>query len=94
MCHVFKWIPIRVFDFLRGSFLEKEMTVLMIARERAMTFEKAVACLGRNPKNNRENGTVIAPPEIPEIDPIPESKEIKITPAISISDEVKNYHVL
>lgn len=50
----------------------------------ANTLEKAVASLAPNLKNKRVKGTVMAPPEIPEMDPIPERRVIKRTPMSSI----------
>jgi hypothetical protein len=46
-------------------------------------FEKAVASFGKNPNINKEKGIVMLPPEIPEIDPIPESKAIMRIPIMS-----------
>ena len=60
------------------------MLVLINAKDKAITFEKEVACFGRNLKKRREKGTVMAPPEIPEIDPIPDKREISKIPKTSI----------
>ena len=48
------------------------MVLFINATKKEMTFEYAVASFVPKDKNRREKGTVIAPPEIPEIEPIPE----------------------
>lgn len=51
---------------------------MVFKRERniAITFENAVASFAAKLKNKSENGTVMAPPEMPEMDPIPERRAI------------------
>ena len=83
--YICETLPIRVFCGFRGSLFEKLKQHLIIARKKAITFEKAVASFGRKLSVSNENGTVIAPPEMPEIDPIPDNNAIDRIPKISQS---------
>ena len=65
------------------------MILLIVAIHRAITFEKAVDSLGIKFKVNKLKGIKIDPPEIPEIDPIPERIAIHRIPKISIPKRLK-----
>lgn len=73
-----------VFVGFRGSFRFKLNKVFRRDKNIAITFENAVASFAAKLKNKSEKGTVIAPPEIPEIDPIPDKSAIVNIPKSSI----------
>lgn len=72
-----------VFVGLSGSLRFILNSVFSSERNIAITFEKAVASLAANWKNKSEKGTVMAPPEIPEIDPMPERTAMVRIPSSS-----------
>lgn len=59
-----------------GSFLVKQIILLINAKANDKIFENAVASLGKKLNAINENGIVILPPDIPEIAPIPDNMAI------------------
>jgi len=73
----------------KGSDLFKLNNVLIKDKNIANTFENAVASFALSWKNNKVKGTVMVPPEIPEMEPIPDNRVISNIPINSIPWVIK-----